>query len=70
MRRPTENSPSIAVLRSKESSDVHNYRMLPNNKAKVISYKAYGFRTADHFICNLYHCMGNLTAPSLMHRFV
>lgn len=24
-----------------------------NNKAKVGSHKAYGFRTADHFICNL-----------------
>ena len=41
-----------------------------NNKAKVVSHKAYGFRTADHFICNLYHCMGNLPAPPLMHRFV
>ena len=41
-----------------------------NNKAKVVSHKAYGFRTADHFICNLCHCMGNLPAPPLMHRFV
>jgi len=29
-----------------------------NNKAKVISHKACGFRTADLYICNLYHCMG------------
>jgi transposase len=41
-----------------------------NNKAKVVSHKAYGFRTADHFICNLYHCMANLPAVPLMHRFV
>ena len=41
-----------------------------NNKAKVISRKAYGFRTADHFICNLYHCMSYLLAPPLLHRFV
>ena len=37
MRRPTENSPSIAVLRSKESSDVHNYRMLPGDYAQTTS---------------------------------
>jgi len=41
-----------------------------NNKAKVVSHKAYGFRTADHFICNLYHCLANLPATPLMHRFV
>ena len=41
-----------------------------NNKAKVVSHKAYRFRTADHFICILCHCMGNLPAPPLMHRFV
>ncbi|WP_319585207.1 ISL3 family transposase [uncultured Desulfobulbus sp.] len=41
-----------------------------NNKAKVVSHKAYGFRTADLFICNLYHCMGNLPAIPLMHRFM
>ena len=28
-----------------------------NNKAKVISHKAYGFRTAKNYIRNLYHCM-------------
>ena len=41
-----------------------------NNKAKVVRHKANGFRTADHFIFNLYHCMGNLPDPLLMHRFV
>ncbi|MEI6824690.1 MAG: transposase, partial [Desulfuromonadales bacterium] len=41
-----------------------------NNKAKVISHRAYGFRTAKNYILNLYHCMGNLTMPTTLHRFV
>ncbi len=27
-----------------------------NNKARVISHKVYGFRTAEGYIRNLYHC--------------
>lgn len=41
-----------------------------NNKAKVISHRAYGFRSAKNYILNLYHCMGNLPMPTSMHRFV
>jgi transposase len=41
-----------------------------NNKAKVISHRAYGFRTAKNFILNLYHCMGDLAMPTTLHRFV
>jgi len=41
-----------------------------NNKAKVISHRAYGFRTAKNFILNLYHCMADLTMPTTLHRFV
>ena len=41
-----------------------------NNKAKVVSHKAYGFRTAGNYIRNLYHCMSDLPEPPLMHRFV
>ena len=41
-----------------------------NNKAKVISHRAYGFRTAKNFILNLYHCMGDLSMPTTLHRFV
>lgn len=41
-----------------------------NNKAKVISHRAYGFRTAKNFILNLYHCMGDLTMQTTLHRFV
>jgi transposase len=41
-----------------------------NNKAKVVSHKACGFRTASNYIRHLYHCMGDLPEPPLMHRFV
>jgi hypothetical protein len=41
-----------------------------NNKAKVISHDAYGFRSAKNYILNLYHCMGDLPIPTSMHRFV
>jgi len=40
-----------------------------NNKAKVISHKAYGFRTAKNYIRNLYHCMAGLPLPQSMHTF-
>lgn len=41
-----------------------------NNKAKVISHRAYGFRSAKNYILNLYHCMGDLPMPTSLHRFV
>ena len=40
-----------------------------NNKAKVISHKAYGFRTAKNYIRNLYHCMADLPLPEIVHTF-
>jgi transposase len=40
-----------------------------NNKAKVISHKAYGFRTAKNYIRNLYHCMADLSLPKTVHTF-
>lgn len=40
-----------------------------NNKAKVISHKAYGFRTARNYIRNLYHCMAELPLPETVHTF-
>ena len=40
-----------------------------NNKAKVISHKAYGFRTAKNYIRNLYHCMADLPLPKTTHTF-
>jgi len=41
-----------------------------NNKAKVVSHRCYGFRTATTFITALYHCLGNLPEPRLVHRFL
>ncbi len=41
-----------------------------NNKAKVISHRAYGFRTAKTFIRNLYLSMADLPMPQVVHRFV
>lgn len=41
-----------------------------NNKAKVVSRRCYGFRTAQNFITALYHCLGKLPEPNLVHRFV
>jgi len=41
-----------------------------NNKAKVVSHRCYGFRTASTFITALYHCLGGLPEPRLVHRFL
>lgn len=41
-----------------------------NNKAKVVSHRCYGFRTAHNYITALYHCLGNLPEPELVHRFL
>jgi len=41
-----------------------------NNKAKVVSHRCYGFRTAPHYITALYHCLGDLPEPKLVHKFL
>lgn len=41
-----------------------------NNKAKAVRHRCYGFRTADNYITALYHCLGNLTEPEMVHRFL
>ena len=41
-----------------------------NNKAKIVSHRAYGFRSVKNYILNLYHCMADLPMPSLPHSFV
>lgn len=42
-----------------------------NNKAKVVSHRSYGFRTASNFITALYHCLGKLPIPPhCLHRFL
>jgi len=41
-----------------------------NNKAKVVSHRSYGFRTASNYITALYHSLANLPEPVLVHRFL
>jgi len=41
-----------------------------NNKAKGISHRAYGYRSAETFKLALYHGLGNLPMPQLTHRFL
>lgn len=41
-----------------------------NNKAKVMSRRCYGFRSAKNYITALYHCMGKLPEPEFVHRFL
>lgn len=69
----------VAKLLRKHKENILTYFDMPisngiveglNNKAKVISHRAYGFRTAKNFILNLYHCMGDLAMPTTLHRFV
>jgi len=62
----------------RHQEDILNYFDLPisngaveglNNKAKVISHRCYGFRTATNYITALYHCLGKLPEPVLVHKF-
>lgn len=41
-----------------------------NNKLKLITRKAYGFRTQQAFEVALYHNLGALPKPQLTHRFL
>lgn len=41
-----------------------------NNKAKSISHRAFGYRTAETFNLALYHGMGKLPMPQLTHKFL
>tara|TARA_B100000749_G_scaffold203727_1_gene159207 strand:- start:2 stop:220 length:219 start_codon:yes stop_codon:yes gene_type:complete len=69
----------FAWMLRRHQDDILNYFRVPihngsveglNNKAKLIIHKAYGFRTARNYIRNLYHCLGDLPLPKIMHRFV
>ena len=68
----------FAWMLRRHQEDLMNYFRMPihngtveglNNKAKVISHKAYGFRTARNYIRNLYHCMAELPLPKTVHTF-
>jgi transposase len=41
-----------------------------NNKAKIVSHRSYGFRTVKTYITALYHCLGDLPEPKLVHKFL
>ena len=41
-----------------------------NRKAKVISQRAYGFRTPGNYALALYHGLGNLPMPETTHEFL
>jgi transposase len=68
----------FALLLKRHEDNILSYFDMPisngaveglNNKAKVISHRAYGFRSAKNYILNLYHCMGDLPMPASLHRF-
>ena len=40
-----------------------------NNKVKVVTRKAYGFRTFNGVEVALYHTLGNLPEPIVTHKF-
>ena len=41
-----------------------------NRKAKVVSQRAYGYRTFDTFKLALYHVLGDLPMPEFTHKFL
>ncbi len=40
-----------------------------NNKAKVVTRKSYGFKTAEILKISLYHKLGKLPVPELAHKY-
>jgi transposase len=74
-----ESMRNFAWMVRKHQDDILNYFKVRinngaveglNNKAKAISHRAYGFRSAETFKLALYHGMGNLPMPLLTHKFV
>lgn len=41
-----------------------------NNNAKAVSHRAHGYRSASTFTLALLHCLGKLSLPTTVHRFV
>ncbi len=69
----------FAWMVRRHEEDILNYFKVPihngtveglNNKAKVISHRAYGFRSAENYRLNLLHCMGDLPMPECKHAFM
>ena len=34
-----------------------------NNKIKLVSHRAFGFRTVEHYVASIYHCCARLPLP-------
>ena len=34
-----------------------------NNKIKLVSHRAFGFRTVEHYVAAIYHCCARLPLP-------
>jgi len=69
----------FAWLLRRHLEDIVSYFKLPisngaveglNNKAKMISHRAYGFRTEKWFTTILLHCLGQLPMPQFAHKFL
>ena len=63
-RTPRDKSPSYASYCSR-----HNTVEGLNNKAKVVTRKSYGFKTAEILKISLYHKLGQLPVPPLAHKY-
>jgi len=69
----------FAWLIKRHQDNILSYFKLPidngaveglNNKAKVVSRRAYGFKSAKNYILNLYLCLADLPKPKLLHTFM
>ena len=70
---------NFAWMIRRHQDDILNYFKVPidngcvealNNKAKAISHRAFGYRTANTFKLALYHGLGMLPMPKLTHKFL
>ena len=69
----------FAWMIKRHKKEILNYFKVPitnasvegmNRKAKVVSQRAYGYRTFGTFQLALYHVMGDLPMPETTHRFL
>jgi transposase len=70
---------NFAWMIRRHQEDILSYFKVPidngcleglNNKAKAISHRAFGYRTADTFKLALYHGLGKLPMPQVTHKFL
>ena len=60
----------VKMLRSHPTGCWHGpgcaYPTVPkgmNNKIKLVSHRAFGFRTVEHYVAAIYHCCARLPLP-------